>query len=222
MAPGLSVLVVHNRPLLYEGVRASLTGKADFSDCRQARSREEAVQEVEGEAPSVLLCDLGGFDGRLDEFMETLAAVAPILPTVVLACRSSRRNIRRAIEAGARGYVCENSSVDCLAEALRTVARGEYFFGPWATRELVGIVTAVPEEYLQESDPGYELLSPREREVFRMLAEGMSNKEIAFRLGISRKTVEAHHTHLCRKLGVSDPLQLLRYAGRLGFIEVED
>jgi DNA-binding NarL/FixJ family response regulator len=86
---------------------------------------------------------------------------------------------------------------------------------------MAGLVRTVPEDAVLMQDDGYARLTPREREIFGMLARGLSNKEIAFRLGLSRKTVESHHNSLSRKLGVADAVDLLRYAARIGLFETE-
>lgn len=83
------------------------------------------------------------------------------------------------------------------------------------------MVSAMPEESLLHPDEGYQTLTEREREVFHMLAEGLSNKEIAFELGISRKTVETHHLRISRKLGTYESVDLLRYAARLGILDLQ-
>lgn len=221
MEAAIKVLVFHKRPLLYEGIRVVLEGQEGLSVAGAASDVAEILRVCEESPPEVILVDFhNGEENRLED-LRRIHAEVPDLPIVVYSTPCAPQTIREAASQGVLAFVCEQESPAHLVDAIRSAAAGEYFFGPVAARELVDIVSSIPERDLDYRDDGYHRLTPREREVFKLVAEGLSNKEIAFRLGISRKTVDTHHSRICRKLGVCDAVGLVRYAVRLGILRVE-
>lgn len=167
----------------------------------------EAVALCAAERPDVVLMDLEmpGLDGI--GATERIATEAPETQVVVLTSFSDRERILRALDAGAVGYLLKDATPAELEEAIRAAARGESPLDPKAARALLSSRRA--------PEPGAQL-SEREREVLAMVVDGLQNKQIARRLGISEKTVKAHLTSVFRTIGVTDRTQAALWAERNG------
>jgi len=223
METAVTVLVVHDRPLLFEGMRAvieaegwsAVSAEGDLARLLAGYSRESRA------LPDVCLLDHSAETVDPIAAIETLRSSFTDIPIVALFNRTSVTILKAAAVCGIRSFLSEHAPAEQLLQALLAGSAGQCFLCPRATREVLELLTAAPTEMLHCPDPRYEQLSCREREVFRLAATGLSNKEIAYHLGISPKTVATHHTRVCRKLGICDPVQLYRYAVRLGII-VED
>ncbi len=216
-----TVLVLHNRPILFEGIKSVLGGSDDFQVLDGGNTTHQIASAFSEEALDVFLLAFGSDGARFREAIKRLVLEYPEVPLVVLSPHCSLHFIQQISQLGAKGFICEAAPDVNLQEALRSVASGHYFLGPFAAEELVSVVSSMPSTALHQQDSRYELLTSREREVFRMLAEGKSNKQIAFALGISRKTAETHHSRVCQKLNIHEPVDLFRYATRLGIIDLE-
>lgn len=214
-----TVLVLHNRPVLFQGIRAVLGD--GFVVLDGAGPAQTVSATASNQASDVFLLAFGIQAACVRSAIKELVRTFPETPLVVLSPHCSPHCIQQVTRLGAKGFICEEASEAHLQEALRSVVSGHFFLGPFAADELVSMVASMPGDALRQPDSYYEQLTGREREVFRMLAEGKSNKEIAFRLGISRKTAETHHSRVCQKLGIHEPVDLVRYAARLGIIQVE-
>ena len=153
--------------------------------------------------------------GQIDAHVERLRNQHPEVKTVLLSFRADPPLIQSAVALGADGYLLKNARKDEILAAIREVMRGGCYFSPPIARE---IVDQIREPGRKGGEP-FTQLSAREREVLRLIAEGLSAKEIATDLNISTKTVEAHRTSLMRKLGVRKATELVRYAVRHGLIE---
>jgi DNA-binding NarL/FixJ family response regulator len=167
----------------------------------------EAVELCASRAPDVVLMDLEmpGVDGI--EATKRIAEQSPETQVVILTSFSDRERILRALDAGAVGYVLKDAGPHVLEEAIRAAARGESPLDPKAARTLLAA--------RREPSPTEEL-SARELEVLSMVAEGLPNKLISRRLGISEKTVKAHLTNVFRTIGVTDRTQAALWAQRHG------
>lgn len=215
-----SVLVIHDRPLLFEGIRARTEAEGWSAVSAEGDLNGQLARWTAGaaEPPAVCLVDYSAERTNPVAAIDLLRNRIPEVPIVVLFDRTSICSLRAAALRGVRSFLSEHGPATHLSQALRAAMDGECFLCPLAARELLDLFSAAPPEILHSPDPRYEQLSCREREVFRLAATGLSNKEIAYRLGISSKTVATHHTRVCRKLGVSDPVHLYHYAVRLGII----
>lgn len=219
----VTVLVVHDRPLFFEGIRAvieaegwsAISAEGDLTRLRAGYSDESRTM------PDVCVLDHSAETVDPIAAIEALRSSFADIPIVALFNKTSVSIIKAAAVFGVRSFLSEHAPAEQLLQALRAAAAGQCFLCPLAARELLELLSAAPTEAFHSLDPRYEQLSCREQEVFRLAATGLSNKEIAYRLGISPKTAATHHIRVCRKLGICDPVQLYRYAVRLGLI-VED
>jgi DNA-binding NarL/FixJ family response regulator len=204
------VLIVDDHQLFRAGVRAELEPLLQIAG--EAGGVEEAVSAIEQHRPDVVLLDVHMPDGGGVEVIRRSAARTESPPCfLALSVSDAAEDVIAVIRAGARGYVTKNISGEELADAVRRVAEGDAVFSP----RLAGFVLdafAGAGLTPAEVDPELDQLTAREREVLRHIARGYLYKEIAARLGISTKTVEAHVSAVLRKLQLSSRHELSRWA----------
>lgn len=221
MAGSLKILFVHDSPLAYEGAHCVLMRLDCIEAVAEARDGSHALLHCTKDRPDVVVIDASVPQKQVARVIGQLADLCNEVRFVVIADSATPYAIRHALLLPAQGFVAREAPVSELVEAVRTVAAGKHYITPHWTEQLVEIMRHIPGDSHFAADAGYEALSQREREVFRMLAAGMTNKEIAFALQIGRKTVEKHHLHVLRKLGLTDSMDLIRYAVRIGFIDLD-
>jgi DNA-binding NarL/FixJ family response regulator len=209
-----TVVLVDDHGLFRAGVRAELEGLVEIVG--EAGDVESAVREIVARAPDVVLLDVHLPGGGGVEILRRLAVEAPDAKCLALSVSDDPEDVIAVIRAGARGYVTKTISSTELADAVRRVQDGDAVFSP----RLAGFVldafagggggAAGPKSAV--ADPEFDQLTPREGEVLRHIARGYLYKEIAQRLGISVKTVEAHVSAVLRKLQLSSRHELSRWA----------
>jgi len=202
------VFLVDDHQMFRSGVRAELGDRVEVVG--EAADVESAVQGIRATEPEVVLLDVhlpGGGDRAV---IETLKAALPDVVFLALSVSDAAEDVIAVIRAGARGYVTKTISSDDLAAAIRRVRDGDAVFSP----RLAGFVLdAFAGEVAPEvADPELDQLSPREREVMRLIARGYTYKELARRLDLSVKTVETHVSAVLRKLQLSSRHELTRWA----------
>jgi DNA-binding NarL/FixJ family response regulator len=209
----IRVFLVDDHRLFLSGVRAELPGRADVpvEIVGEAVDVESAVEGIRRTAPDVVLLDvhLPGGGGRA--VIESVRARQPGVVFLALSVSDAAEDVIAVIRAGARGYVTKTISSDDLAAALMRVRDGDAVFSP----RLAGFVLDAFAGDLPAgfgSDPELDQITPREREVLRLLARGYTYKEIARRLEVSIKTVETHVSSVLRKLQLSSRYELTRWA----------
>jgi DNA-binding NarL/FixJ family response regulator len=212
------VVLVDDHGLFRAGVRAELDGLVDVVG--DAGSVGEAIDCIVAEEPDVVLLDVQMPDGGGAEVIRGVAPRRPAVRFLALSVSDAPEDVISIIRAGARGYVTKTISGPELADAVRRVAGGDAVFSP----RLAGFVLdafAGREDAPQvaSADPELDQLTAREREVLRHIARGYLYKEIALRLGISSKTVEAHVSAVLRKLQLSNRHELSRWAVQRGWLE---
>jgi DNA-binding NarL/FixJ family response regulator len=209
---GPRVLIVDDHQLFRAGVRAELEGLIDIAG--DAATVEDAVREIGALGPDVVLLDVHMPDGGGVEVIRRAIAEGDPPRFLALSVSDAAEDVIAVIRAGARGYVTKSISGPELADAVRRVHDGDAVFSP----KLAGFVLdafaggpPAPAPGVADDD-ALDHLTPREREVLRHLARGYLYKEIALRLGISAKTVEAHVSAVLRKLQLSNRHELSRWA----------
>ncbi len=209
------MLIADDHGVVREGIHRVCEAENDIKICAEACDGTEVLELVEKHHPDVVILDiamprLGGL-----EALVSLRSKHPDVKTLLLSFRSDAHVIQSAVSLGADGYLLKNAARGEIPAAIREVMRGGCYFSPPVAREIIDQLR----EPRRPSDDPFSHLSGREREVLRLIAEGLSAKEIAALLKISTKTVEAHRTSLMRKLGARKATELVRYAVRHGFIE---
>jgi DNA-binding NarL/FixJ family response regulator len=205
-----SVVIVDDHHLFRAGVRAELDGLVDVLG--DAATVEDAVRAVLEAKPDVVLLDVQMPGGGGVEVIRQVAARAPAQRFLALSVSDAAEDVIAIIRAGARGYVTKTISGAELADAVRRVAEGDAVFSPRLAGFVLDAFAGAASLPPAEVDPELDQLSPREREVLRHIARGYMYKEIALRLGISAKTVEAHVSAVLRKLQLSNRHELSRWA----------
>jgi DNA-binding NarL/FixJ family response regulator len=210
------VVLVDDHGLFRAGVRAELDGLVDVVG--DVGTVGEAIECIVAEEPDVVLLDVQMPEGGGAEVIRGAAPRRPAVRFLALSVSDAPEDVISIIRAGARGYVTKTISGPELADAVRRVADGDAVFSP----RLAGFVLdafAGREDAPAVADPELDQLTAREREVLRHIARGYLYKEIALRLGISAKTVEAHVSAVLRKLQLSNRHELSRWAVQRGWVE---
>ena len=205
------VLIVDDHQLFRAGVRAELEPLLEIAG--EASGVEEAVGAIQQHAPDVVLLDVHMPDGGGVEVIRRVAAQTDSPPCfLALSVSDAAEDVIAVIRAGARGYVTKNISGEELAEAVRRVYEGDAVFSP----RLAGFVLDAFAGPAPQPQSELDALTAREREVLQHIARGYMYKEIALRLDISPKTVEAHVSSVLRKLQLSSRHELTRWAAERG------
>jgi DNA-binding NarL/FixJ family response regulator len=203
------VVIVDDHHLFRAGVRAELAGELDVVG--DAGGVDDAVAVIGDRSPDVVLLDVHMPDGGGVEVIRRSAEQGLQPCFLALSVSDAAEDVIAVIRAGARGYVTKSISGAELADAVRRVAGGDAVFSPrlagFVLDAFAGAPAAAP-----DADADLEQLTPREREVLRLIARGYLYKEVALRLGISAKTVEAHVSSVLRKLQLSTRHELSRWA----------
>ncbi len=209
----IAVLIVDDHAVVRRGIRALLEAEGDFQVVGEAGSGGEAVLLAADLAPDVVLMDL--VMPEMDGVTATrlVKEQSPRSQVIVLTSYHEDEHIYPAIRAGALSYLLKSVGLEELTEAVRKAARGEAVLHPHVAARLVRELHGAS----QETRLLYAALSEREREVLQLIAEGLSNAQIAERLVISERTVKSHVNNILSKLHVADRTQAAIYAWREGF-----
>jgi DNA-binding NarL/FixJ family response regulator len=214
------VLVVDDHAVVREGIKMVLETDPDLEVVGEAASGEEAVEKVRELKPDVVVMDVGmpGMSGF--EATRRIRQTNPDVKVLALTVHDNEAYLFQMLQAGAVGYVLKRAPAADVIQAVKGAARGEAILYPSVAKLLI-------RDYLSRVERGeerssYDLLSEREREILKLIAEGRTNKEIAELLFLSVKTVQAHRANLMRKLGMHDRTELVKYAIRKGIIGLDE
>ena len=215
----IRVLLADDHGVVRAGLRALLEAQPDMRVVAEAADGPSAVALTRQHQPTVVVADLSMPGGGLETIGEITALGLPTR-VLVLTVHAEERYLLPVLEAGGSGYVRKSSAHTDLLNAIRTVARGEVFLDPAATKTLLrGYLGRVRSG--DELDLG-EVLSDREREVVRLTAEGHTAQQAADMLSLSPKTVETYRHRAMQKLGLTNRAELVRYALRAGLLGTDD
>lgn len=210
----IRVLVADDHNLVREGLVKLFEESPDCRVVAEARDGIEAVERVIETEPHVAVVDIRMPRLPGVEAVRRIREEVPHTRVLVLTMHEEEEYVLHAVRAGASGYLVKDSASDELLEAVRELATGGVYFGAYASQALAEH-SRHPERDL--ADP-YGSLTPREREVFHLVVEGSTTKEIARALDISPKTAENHRTRMMRKLGVHNVAEVVRYAADKGLL----
>lgn len=208
----IRVLIADDHSLVRAGIRALLDKQPDIEVVAEASNGREALKLVKQHQPNVVLMDIAMPELNGLDAIRQLSKEFPKIHGLILSMYSDEEHVARALQAGAAGYLVKGAALAELELAIRSVARGQTYLSP-------GVSKPVIREYLRRtsSDAG-ESLTPRQREVLQMIAEGKPTKQIALILNVSIKTVESHRAQLMKRLDAKDIATLVRHAIRLGIV----
>jgi DNA-binding NarL/FixJ family response regulator len=208
-AERLKVLVADDHEVIRVGVSTFLRSKLNCQPCLEAENGRVAIELAKANRPHVVVADvvLPGLNGI--EMIQQIKQVSPESEVVVLTGADSENLIKPAFAVGAKAFLLKVEAVDYLVEAVLNLAAHRFFITPYVQQALHG---NSPEALLAPG--GAKLLTPRQREILQLLAEGKTNRQVASSLGLKMKTVEAHRGVIMRKLRFKSFSDLVRYAIR--------
>lgn len=212
------ILLADDHALVRQGIRSLLGGIADFEVVGETANGREALSLIRALEPDIVLMDISMPElNGLDATARALRA-QPRLKVIILSMHVAEAYVLEALRSGASGYLLKDADAAELERAIRAVARGERYLTPAVSRHVIErFVCAERGEQLS----GAEALTPRQREVLQLIAEGRSTREIAERLHLSVKTIETHRSQLMQRLDIFDVAGLTRHALRIGLIDSE-
>lgn len=214
----IKILIADDHEVVRHGVRDLLSTQENWEICAEADSGREAVRLVENEKPDVAILDLSmpGLNGM--DAARQIRKSFPDIKILIFTMHETQELVREVFRSGANGYVLKSDAGTHLVAAINAVLAGRHFcsskLSEWIFNDFLRAANGAPLEAQPE-----ESLTPREREIVQLLAEGQSNKEVATVLGISIKTVETHRSVIMRKLHFRAFSDLVRYAIRNHIIE---
>ena len=215
----IRILVADDHAIVRDGLRQLLNAQQDMEVTAEAEDGQEALKKVKSLRPDVILLDIAM--PRLSglEVIALIREASPGTQVVVLSMHAKETYVKQVLASGALGYVLKASPSTDILEAIRSAHRGEYFLSSRLKAEVIG-------QYLKARPAapalrGYDLLTEREQQVFRLVAQGHSTSRIADILCVSAKTVDKHRTALMNKLGIHDRMELLKYAIKIGVVDPE-
>jgi DNA-binding NarL/FixJ family response regulator len=216
-----TILIVDDHPLFREGLKSLLKEEAAFEVVGEAGSCAQSLEKAAALRPDMILMDISLPDGSGIEATRSLRGRYPKCRIAILSMHAKIDYITEAFRAGATGYVVKESAAERLVDCLNAVSRGEYFIDASISHKVVESLMRFDRMQAKVTDAGYGTLTPREQQLMRLLAEGLSPKQIGEKLCISPKTVENHRTNIMSKLELHSTMDLVRYAARLGLIDVD-
>jgi DNA-binding NarL/FixJ family response regulator len=205
------IVIVDDHMILLQGIRKLLEAEPGYQVVGEACDGLEAVELIRRLKPDIAIMDitLPGLNGL--DAARSIAAASPRTRTILLTMHKESPYVIEALNTGVHGYVIKTEASGDLLRAIREAGRDRMYFSP-------AISQIVIDAYRNKDSVDADPLTPREREVLQLIAEGQKTKQVAASLGISLKTAESHRTHLMKKLDIHDTAGLVRYAVRRGLI----
>ena len=212
----IRVLLADDHKLVRAGIRSLLERLPELEVVAEASDGREAIELVEKLEPQIVLMDLAMPEVNGLEATQHLTRTFPKVRVIILSIYSDEEHVYQALRAGAAGYLMKGAATEELELAIRSVARGETYLSPPVSKPVIM-------EYIRRTNVGLssrEGLSARQTQVLKLIAEGKTTKQVALELGISVKTVETHRSALMKRIGVRDVASLVRYAVKIGLVDL--
>jgi DNA-binding NarL/FixJ family response regulator len=211
----IRILLADDHALVRAGMKALLESAEGFEVVGEAANGREALRLAKTLKPDVALFDIAMPELNGLDAARRVRAECPEVRVLILSMHTDPGYVREAMQAGTAGYVLKDAGVEELELAIRAALRGERYLDPRVSKQVI-------EGYVRGLEvPGGPSLTPRQREILQLIAEGRSTREIAQRLHLSVKTVETHRAQLMDRLGIRDVAGLTRYAIRIGLVSGE-
>lgn len=214
----IRVLLAEDHTIVRQGISALLRSEPDMDVVGEASDGLEAVEMTKKILPDIVLMDISMKNLNGIEATHKIKKLFPHMKVLVLTMYDNEEWIFQILKAGASGYLIKDSAMTDLVSAIHTIHQGDSYLSPAISRKVI-------DEYIRKAEMGEkgwerDLLSHREREILQLIAEGHSIPQIASLLCISKKTVEAHKTHIMEKLNIHDKVGLIKYAIRKGLTKL--
>ena len=219
--PPIRVMLADDHTLVRAGIHALLESMTGIQVVAEASDGHEALALIRTHQPDVVLMDIAMPDLNGLEATGRVVQEFPRVSVLILSMYANEEYVMQALHAGAAGYLLKTGVTTELELAVRAVARGETYLSPAISKQVIADylrrVRSNEDRPTHASSP-YQLLTPRQREILQLIAEGHTTKEIAQRLQVSVKTAETHRTQLMQRLDIHDVAGLVRYAMRIGLL----
>jgi two-component system NarL family response regulator len=212
----IRILLVDDHELMREGLRSILERESDLQVVGEADDGRQAVELAGSLSPDIVVMDVAMKDMNGIEATRQIRAMCPGTQVIALSSHSDARYVSSILDAGACGYVLKANAYDDLRRAIAAAVRGKSYLCPDVTASVVGA------SHPGSEHPSADALSPREREVLQLLAEGLSSPEIGKKLFIATTTVETHRRNIVRKLNIHSVADLTKYAIREGLTPLDE
>jgi len=216
-----SIIIIDDHPLFREGLKTIISRDDRFNVIGEAGSGHEGLEMTKRLKPDLIIVDISLPDQSGIQLTRDLRQLLSDTKVLIVSMHSKIDYIAEAFQAGATGYVVKESASERLLQALKSVEKGDYYLDSSVSHSVVENLMKSPLKAAKITDADYATLTPREQEVMRFLAEGLSSKAVAEKLFISPKTVENHRANIMNKLGLHSTIELVRYAAKLGLIDVD-
>ncbi len=213
------ILLADDHALVRAGIRELVQKLPGLEVVAEASNGRQALELIQTQPPDLVLLDIGMKELNGLEVAERLTREHPGVKALILSMHANEEYVLRALRAGACGYMLKDSAITELKLAIDTVLAGKTYLSPAISRSVIDSYlnrTAAPPR-----KNSLDLLTPRQREILQLIAEGNSTKEIAANLNLSAKTVETHRAQLMERLDIYDVASLVRFAIRAGLIQPE-
>ncbi len=210
-----NILIADDHAIVRAGLRALIKAEPGLDLVGEAAGGYEAIELVEQTHPEVVVLDLSMPDLDGISVTRSIKPNFPNLHILILTLHEDEALLKEAIKAGAEGYILKRAAESELVSAIRTILRGNLYVDPSMVKVLLG----EPIKTIAEQPPPVEALTPREKEILKMIVEGYTNRQIGEQLSISIRTVEGHRANISEKLGLHSRVEFVRYAREHGLIE---
>ena len=216
-----TIVIVDDHPLFREGLKSIIGRDTKFEVVGEAGHALGALRIIRKLKPDLVLVDMRLPDKNGIELARDIKRLFPEMYIMMVTMHAKVDYIVKAFQAGATGYVVKESATERLMEGIEAVLKGEYFMDSAVSHKVVKKLIESPHKEARFTNTAYETLTAREQEVMALLAEGLSTKATAEKLFISPKTAENHRSSIMRKLDLHSTVELVRYAARIGIIDVD-
>lgn len=205
------ILLVDDHPIVRQGLAALISGERDLTVCGEADDPDQGLEQIEKLNPDIVVSDLsfGGLSGI--ELIKDIRARWPRMPVLILSMHDEAHYADRALRAGAMGYIMKGAGGQRVLEAIRQVLSGQIYLSPEVTTQLVK--TAIEGPHDAAASP-IDQFSDRELEVFALIGQGLSTRQIAKKLHLSTKTIDSHRSKIKSKLNLKNSTELVHHAIR--------
>ena len=216
-----TILIVDDHPLVREGIKNLLAEKVDLEVVGEVATGRQALKSVEELCPDLVLMDISLPDLNGLEVTRQMRSMRKGTAVMIISMHSRTDYIVKAFQAGAIAFIVKESPPEKLLQAIQSALNGDFYLDSRVSHKVIERLMSSTEGSPKVKNAAYESLTEREQEITALLAEGLTNFQVADRLFISLKTVKNHRTNIMQKLGLHSTYDLIRYAARIGLIDID-